>query len=160
MPRLKKSRHLTQTALALPPPDRKELAPVDAHLPRMKLTLRLFRGEDIAMGPGKAQLLEAIIRTGSISAAGRTMEMSYRRAWLLVDEMNRCFKQRIVSTAKGGKAGGGAEVTPFGLEMLRKYQEMVVATHRVAHAYVGLFKDLLSEDTQSPTDAAILPRDS
>jgi len=81
-------------------------------------------GEAYAMGPGKADLLEAIEETGSISAAGRKLNMSYRRAWLLVDEMNRCFKAPLVEARTGGTKGGGAEVTELGLEALRRYREM------------------------------------
>ncbi|CAG0954140.1 Molybdenum-pterin-binding protein MopA [Myxococcaceae bacterium] len=93
------------------------------------------------MGPGKAELLEAIMETGSISAACKAMDMSYRRAWSLVDEMNRCFKERIVVTSKGGAHGGGAEVTPYGREVLKRYREMMLATQQVAQAYMGRCKD-------------------
>ena len=77
---------------------------------RLKLKLQLYCGDEIAMGPGKADLLEAIAREGSISAAGRAMGMSYRRAWLLVDTMNRCFAEPLVET----HSGSGARVTAAG----------------------------------------------
>lgn len=77
------------------------------------------------MGPGKADLLDAIMHTGSISAAAREMGMSYRRAWDLVDTMNRCFVQPLVVTATGGSHGGGAHVTEFGSEVLHRYRELV-----------------------------------
>ena len=64
-------------------------------------------GDSYAMGPGKADLLDAIHATGSISAAGRKLGMSYRRAWLLVDEMNRCFRAPLVEARLGGSGGGG-----------------------------------------------------
>ncbi|HWW63588.1 MAG TPA: ModE family transcriptional regulator [Sphingomonadaceae bacterium] len=89
---------------------------------RLKITPRLYCGEEIAMGPGKAALLEAIVRTGSISAAGRALGMSYRRTWLLVDVMNRCWAEPLVATATGGSHGGGATVTPFGREVLAAYR--------------------------------------
>jgi molybdenum-dependent DNA-binding transcriptional regulator ModE len=78
---------------------------------RLKLKLQLYCGDEIAMGPGKADLLEAIAREGSISGAGRAMGMSYRRAWLLVDVMNRCFVKPLVETHPGGGklAGGEAD---------------------------------------------------
>lgn len=76
------------------------------------------------MGPGKADLLEAIDRVGSISAAAREMGMSYKRAWDLVDTMNRCFRHPLVSTATGGSHGGGAHVTEFGHDVLRRYRAM------------------------------------
>lgn len=83
----------------------------------------MFR-KAIAMGPGKAELLQAIGETGSISAAARKMGMSYRRAWLLVDTMNQCFESALVETATGGSHGGGARVTELGRDVLRRYREM------------------------------------
>jgi molybdate transport system regulatory protein len=113
--------------------------------PRLKLSLRLMRGEEIAFGPGKADLLEAIARAGSISAAGKSMDMSYRRAWQLVDVMNRCFKSPLVETAKGGSHGGGARLTPLGGEVLAHYRAMDAAAKQVAQAYAGLFANMLAE---------------
>ena len=69
-------------------------------------------------------MLQAIAQTGSISAAARSMGMSYRRAWLLIDTMNQCFRKPVVDTATGGKGGGGAQITPFGESVLRCYREM------------------------------------
>jgi molybdate transport system regulatory protein len=89
------------------------------------LKIRIPYGDESAMGPGKADLLDAIQRTGSISAAARDMGMSYRRAWDLVDTMNRCFVQPLVVTVTGGSHGGGAQVTDFGLEVLRRYRDLV-----------------------------------
>ena len=86
------------------------------------IRIRIPFGDDYAIGPGKADLLEAIARTGSISAAGRELKMSYRRAWLLVDTMNRCFQQPLVETATGGASGGGAQVTDLGREILRRFR--------------------------------------
>ena len=76
------------------------------------------------MGPGKADLLDAIVREGSISAAGRAMGMSYRRTWLLVDTMNRCWAEPTVETNPGNSRGGGARVTPFGLSVLAHYRAL------------------------------------
>jgi molybdate transport system regulatory protein len=89
---------------------------------RLKLKLQLYCGDEIAMGPGKADLLEAIQRTGSISAAGRDLGMSYRRAWLLVDTMNRCFAKPLVETHPGGGKNAGARVTPAGQAALAAYR--------------------------------------
>ena len=86
--------------------------------------MRVLIGAATALGPGKAGLIEAIDRTGSISAAARLMGMSYRRAWNLVDGMNKDFKKPIVKTNAGGKGGGGAEITPTGLEVLDLYREI------------------------------------
>jgi len=113
--------------------------------PKLKLSLRLLCGDEIALGPGKADLLEAIARTGSISAAGKSMDMSYRRAWQLVDVMNRCFKSQLVETAKGGSHGGGAWLTPLGEEVLAHYRTMDTAAKQVAQAYVGLFANAMAE---------------
>lgn len=97
-----------------------------------KPQIRIMFRKAIAMGPGKADLLRAIERTGSISAAARDMDMSYRRAWLLVDTMNQSFRQPLVSTETGGQRGGGATVTEFGQDVLRRYLEMEAkASHAV-----------------------------
>lgn len=90
----------------------------------LKLKLQLVCGEGYALGPGKADLLESIAREGSISAAGRALGMSYRRAWVLVDEMNRCFADRLVDTAPGGGKQGGARLTETGRVMLAAYREL------------------------------------
>ena len=87
-----------------------------------KTRIRILLGAAFAIGPGKADLLQAIAQTGSISAAARSMDMSYRRAWLLVDTMNQCFREPVVDTATGGKGGGGARITPFGTKVLRRYR--------------------------------------
>jgi molybdate transport system regulatory protein len=89
---------------------------------RLKLKLQLYCGDEIAMGPGKADLLEAIARTGSISAAGRALGMSYRRAWLLVDTMNRCFSLPLVETRPGGGQAAGARLTAEGEAALAAYR--------------------------------------
>jgi molybdate transport system regulatory protein len=89
-----------------------------------RLRLRLTAGDDIAIGPGKADLLDAIAETGSIAAAGRRLDMSYRRAWLLVETMNRCFRTPLVEAVKGGPKGGGARLTAVGEEVLRRYRRM------------------------------------
>lgn len=86
--------------------------------------IRLLIGADTALGPGKAALLEAVGRHGSIAAAAREMGMSYRRAWNLADSVNNAFRQPLVTTATGGKGGGGAALTDFGREVLRRYRAM------------------------------------
>jgi molybdate transport system regulatory protein len=88
------------------------------------LTLRIMTRDVPAMGPGKAALVAAIAKTGSISAAARAMSMSYRRAWQLVEALNASFTEPVVITAVGGKRGGGAVVTPFGRRMLAQYRLM------------------------------------
>lgn len=88
----------------------------------MRLTVRIDFGSAGALGPGKIRLLEAIGRTGSISQAGRSLGMSYRRAWLLVDDVNRAFRAPVVATQPGGPRGGGAELTRFGRDLIKKYR--------------------------------------
>src|SRR5215813_10269933 len=88
----------------------------------IRLTVRVDFGSDRALGPGKIRLLEAIDQTGSISQAGRSLDMSYRRAWLLVDDMNRCFREPVVTTQPGGAQGGGAALTDFGKALIGKYR--------------------------------------
>ena len=89
-----------------------------------KLIFRLQFEPEGRIGRGKIQLLSHIRETGSISAGGRAMDMSYRRAWLLVDEMNRLFRQPVVESQRGGKQGGGAALTPFGEALIAHYQAM------------------------------------
>lgn len=85
---------------------------------------RIMSGDLIALGPGKVDLLEAIDQEGSISQAARQSHLSYRRAWDMVDTMNRCFKKPLVISATGGKGGGGAELTPLGKKVIGIYREM------------------------------------
>ena len=84
--------------------------------------LRILLGKTIAIGPGKAELLRLIENTGSISGAAREMGMSYRRAWTLVETMNDAFREPLVEAATGGRGGGGARVTDFGREALKRYK--------------------------------------
>ncbi|MFP4270371.1 MAG: winged helix-turn-helix domain-containing protein [Alphaproteobacteria bacterium] len=87
-----------------------------------RLFLRIDLGAERLLGPGKVRLLEMIDEVGSIAAAGRALEMSYRRAWLLVDETNRCFSAPVVEARPGGKAGGGTQLTAFGREVVAHYR--------------------------------------
>ena len=88
----------------------------------VKFSLRLDFAPGGRLGPGKADLLQAIAETGSISGAGRAMRMSYRRAWLLVDELNRMFLLPLVEAQPGGAHGGGARLTEIGQDVLRRYR--------------------------------------
>lgn len=113
----------------------------------LKIKLQVMCAGEIAMGPGKADLLEAIAAHGSISAAGRALGFSYRRAWLLVDTMNRCWAHPLV-LAKGGAAG--AEVTHFGQQVLARYRGMQHAAEKAAVAgWVELEADLLPQPRPS-----------
>ncbi|MDE1992260.1 MAG: winged helix-turn-helix domain-containing protein [Rhizobiaceae bacterium] len=88
-----------------------------------------FPGDD-RLGRGKMELLEYIRETGSISAAGRAMDMSYRRAWLLISELNHMFREPVVESQRGGQKGGGAALTPFGEELLRRFRDMESAMRK------------------------------
>jgi molybdate transport system regulatory protein len=102
-------------------------------------------GTEVAIGPGKADLLEAIAQSGSISESARRLGMSYRRAWLLVDTMNRCFREPVVASATGGSGGGGAQVTPFGRKVLATYRRIETRVERALDAPLEEFSGLLSD---------------
>jgi molybdate transport system regulatory protein len=86
--------------------------------------IRIFRGGEIVMGPGKAELLAHVAETKSLSEAARRMKMSYMKAWLLVQTMNRCYKKPLVHAERGGRTGGGARLTNYGQRVLACYREM------------------------------------
>jgi molybdate transport system regulatory protein len=88
----------------------------------IRLTVRVDFGADRALGPGKIKLLETIGKTGSITQAGRALGMSYRRAWLLVDDLNHSFREAVVIKKPGGVQGGGATLTAFGRDLIAKYR--------------------------------------
>lgn len=114
-----------------------------------RLTLRLdFVGGD-RLGPGKVALLERIDSTGSISAAGRELGMSYKRAWDLVDSLNRTFREPAVATRLGGTQGGGAALTPFGRALVARYRGMEAAVREAVAGDVAAFE---AELTVSPAD--------
>jgi molybdate transport system regulatory protein len=92
--------------------------------PRLLPRLRIVWDETIVLGPGKADLLEAIERTGTIREAAEGMEMSYMRAWKLVRTMNEAFRDELVTSTRGGTEGGRAELTDAGREALRLYRQL------------------------------------
>ena len=104
---------MKKSRLATPPPDH----------PWLKM--RVMLGNGAYMGPGRADLLQGIAETGSIAAAGRRMDMSYRRAWLLVEALQQEFGGAMVTTVIGGKRGGGAQLTPLGQSVLQQYRHIV-----------------------------------
>jgi molybdate transport system regulatory protein len=116
-------------------------APAEAMQPQLRISFR----KSIAMGPGKADLLSAIDEAGSISAAARKLGMSYRRAWLLVDTMNSCFRSPVVETLTGGAQGGGAQVTDFGREVVRRYRAMERKAASSVEREMAEFSHLLHE---------------
>jgi molybdate transport system regulatory protein len=107
------------------------------------LSVRIDLDDDGRIGPGKIQLLENIHTCGSISAAGRAMDMSYKRAWDLVDEINKICGRAAVERQTGGKHGGGATLTPFGMSLIERYRRIErVAADAVRKDLVGLRSDI------------------
>jgi molybdate transport system regulatory protein len=96
--------------------------------PEVKPRIRILWGDEIAFGPGKADLLAAIADTGTIAGAARQLGMSYMRAWSLVRTMNQCFRAPLVDASRGGGSGGGAALTPTGREVLGLYRRMEAAS--------------------------------
>lgn len=109
-------------------------------LSRATLRLRIVFPSDRKIGPGKVDLLEAIGRTGSISSAARELGMSYRRAWLLMDEFGRLFKRPILTTAAGGAHGGGAQLTDFGQAVVAAYRRIEDRAAEIARAELVAFE--------------------
>ena len=123
---------------------------------KLKIKAQLYCGDELAMGPGKADLLEAIDREGSISGAGRAMGMSYRRSWLLVDSMNRCWQEKLVETVAGGGHGRGASLTPTGQTVLGAYRRLEAGLAEAASAGVlGELDAMLREVPLPPTSAGV-----
>jgi molybdate transport system regulatory protein len=117
---------------------------------RLGARLRIAIEPGVALGPGKADLLEAIAETGSISAAGRRLKMSYRRAWLLVDEMNNDFATPLVQAAKGGSHGGGAALTGTGEEVLGRYRNMERLCNETVDPDLRALRDLVRRPPAKP----------
>ncbi len=109
------------------------------------ISLRLTFPGHPRFGPGKAALLEHIRDTGSISKAGRAMEMSYKRAWSLVEEMNRMFSQPLVESCRGGVDGGGATLTHSGVVVLTAYRALEQATLEAGAVQLAVIHGLLSD---------------
>ena len=96
-----------------------------------RAALKVDFGTEVRLGPGKVRLLELIAETGSISAAARQMDMSYRRAWLLIDELNGIFGKPAVETATGGAGGGGAKITPLGEAVIVAFRNIEKETTKM-----------------------------
>jgi molybdate transport system regulatory protein len=118
------------------------------------LSLRVDFGAYGAIGPGKIRLLELIGQLGSISTAGRAMDMSYRRAWLLIESINLSFKEPAVSTQRGGSDGGGAALTPFGLNLIARYRAIEA---EAASAVENDLKMLAASLAKTPPAALTTP---
>jgi molybdate transport system regulatory protein len=117
--------------------------------PEVQFRLRIRSGSDIAVGPGKIDLLEAIASTGSITAAAKSLGMSYRRAWLLVDTMNRCFKSRVVETEAGGNRGGGTRLTALGARLVRSYRRIEARAAKAGASEIAALIRLLASSSKA-----------
>lgn len=133
---------MSDNVVTLPLPVPAGTGPLASARPR----LRILLGAGHRLGPGKIDLLEAIAQTGSITAAGRAMGMSYRRAWVLIDEANRMFTRPLVTTSAGGVGGGGAQLTDLGRALVAAFRRIEARTHAAVDeelgAFLGDFADL------------------
>ena len=116
--------------------------------PRLRLRIE-FDGEH-TLGPGKIQLLGAVVEHGSISAAARSMEMSYRHAWEMLDDVNRCFAGRVIEAEAGGRAGGGARVTAFGRELIARFNEISATATKAVEAEMHALERSRAPARRSP----------
>ncbi len=119
------------------------------------IAVRLFLklDSDTRIGHGKVALLEAIDETGSISGAGRALGMTYRRAWELVDHLNKAFGRPLVTGQTGGAGGGGARLTELGREVVVRYRAILAATEAAAAPHVAVLDDLMkTADAQDGLD--------
>lgn len=110
---------------------------------RLKIKAQVCLDGRIAIGPGKADLLAAVEREGSIAAAGRSLEISYRRTRDMIDTLNQCWGQAVVITEKGGKTGGGSRLTERGHEVLNAYRVLEQALQQTASQHAPALLDLL-----------------
>jgi molybdate transport system regulatory protein len=110
-----------------------------------RLRLRIVFGDAVMLGPGKADLLEGIRETGSIAAAGRRMQMSYKRAWMLVETLNAAFREPLVESVRGGAHGGGAQLTPTGETVLAHYRRLEGRMAEAGAAEIAAIRDMLRD---------------
>jgi len=122
--------------------------------PTVAVRLRIDLGPDCSIGPGKIGLLEEIERSGSLSKAARNLKMSYRRAWLLLEDLNRTLGQPVTTASVGGAGGGGAQITPFGQHVVAAFREI----ERAALGAVTQKLDWLLQAGVAPTPAPVAPR--
>jgi len=115
----------------------------DKHDVDVRFRLRVRKGDTIAMGPGKIELLEAISACGSISAAARSMGMSYRRAWMLLEELNACLASPATQSEQGGSRGGGSALTPVGEAIIDRYRAIELRASEACAADIASLRSLL-----------------
>lgn len=118
--------------------------------PAARISVRVDLAPSGRLGPGKIDLLEAIEETGSISGAGRAMKMSYRRAWLLVDDLNRMFRRPLVEAAPGGAKGGGAHLTAMGREIVAHYRAIESKALKAASLHIDALQEAAAELPPTP----------
>jgi molybdate transport system regulatory protein len=112
---------------------------------QVRFRMRITKGEMIAVGPGKITLLEAVREHGSISAAARSLDMSYRRAWLLIDELNRSLKSPATVSEQGGQSGGGCVLTPVGEDIVRLYRDVERRAQEACEAQIASLTALIKD---------------
>ena len=145
------------------PPSREYPVEGDIPLPKVRhpdrtgLHLRVVLPGGVAVGPGRADLLQGIAELGSISAAGRAMGMSYRRAWVLVDETSQAFGAPVVEAAPGGANGGGATLTVLGRAVLATYRAIEAKADQAARTELDALAEM-ALDRKSPGAASREPR--
>ena len=123
-----------------------------------RLTLRIDLGPGQSVGPGKIRLLEAVAESGSISSAGRALGMSYRRAWMLIEQMNLSFRRKVVTTQLGGTHGGGAVLTPFGRELVKRYRAIEDKATGAAKAHIAFLARAAKAGKAAPAKRTRLSR--
>jgi molybdate transport system regulatory protein len=116
----------------------------DSRKPVVRFRLRITAGDTVAIGPGKIQLLEAIQETGSLTAAAKHIDMSYRRAWILINELNSALKAPAVESAKGGEHGGGSVLTSVGQRLVTQYRSIEDAAASSCKAQIRALTSLLA----------------
>ena len=118
------------------------------------IRIRIDFNDHVNLGPGKISLLEAIKSTGSISDAARSLGMSYRRAWMLVNSLKEGFSEPVTVSATGGKGGGGARVTPFGLSLIKQFRSLEREIARLGAQRLTLFVPLVNPKPPHPEGVA------
>ncbi len=111
--------------------------------PEVRFRMRIRTGDTVAIGPGKVALLAAVQEHGSISAAARSLGMSYRRAWMLIDELNRSLKSPATESAQGGEHGGGCTLTSTGENIVRLYREVEEKANKACAAQITALTKLI-----------------
>ena len=128
----------------MPPLKRTRVKPIEKG-PILQFRLRVLHKEEIAFGPGKADLLAAIQSHGSISKGAKSLGMSYMRAWTLVKVMNQAFQEPLIEMERGGAKGGAARLTPLGQKVLELYKDLVEASRTASQKTWSELQKLLKD---------------